>query len=152
MLNLSAPFISQFFKDKVVEAFPYVDILFGNDDEAKTFGKHVLNLETENVEEIAKAISKMPKNNDKKRIVIITQGPEPIIMATGDEIKKIEVKKLDQDKIVDTNGAGDAFVGGFLAQYAKGESLEKCIDCGIWSSTLIIQRSGCTFPESMDYQ
>ena len=62
------------------------------------------------------------------------------------------MKKLDQDKIVDTNGAGDAFVGGFLAQYAKGESLEKCIDCGIWSSTLIIQRSGCTFPESMDYQ
>lgn len=25
----------------------------------------------------------MPKNNNKKRIVIITQGPEPIIMATG---------------------------------------------------------------------
>ena len=31
-INLSAPFLSQFFKDKMMEAFPYVDILFGNDD------------------------------------------------------------------------------------------------------------------------
>lgn len=50
------------------------------------------------------------------------------------------------------NGAGDAFVGGFLSQYVKGQSLEKAIDCGIWSSSLVIQRSGCTFPEKMDYQ
>ncbi len=35
-LNLSAPFISQFFKDKLVEALPYADILFGNDDVIKT--------------------------------------------------------------------------------------------------------------------
>lgn len=152
MINLSAPFICQFFKDKVLEAFPYVDILFGNDDEAKVFAKHALNLETENVQEIAKAISNMPKSNEKKRIVIITQGANPVIMANGQDIKEFQVKKLEQDKIIDTNGAGDAFVGGFLAQYVKGESLEKCIDCGIWSSTLIIQRSGCTFPKTMDYQ
>jgi len=153
MLNLSAPFISQFFKDKVVDAFPYVDIVFGNDDEAKTFGKHVLNLETENVKEIAKAISKMTKLNEKReRVVIITQGSEPIVIVTGDEVKEIPVKKIPAENIIDTNGAGDAFVGGFLAQYAKGESLEKCVDCGIWSSALIIQRSGCTFPETMDYQ
>lgn len=151
-LNLSAPFISQFFTDKVVAALPYVDILFGNDDEAKTFAKHVLKIETENVEEIAKAISKMPKEGDKKRTVIITQGSEPIVLAIGDEVKKFNVLKIDQEKIVDTNGAGDAFVGGFLAQLAKGESLEKCIDCGIWSSALIIQRSGCTFPQTMEYQ
>ncbi len=32
MMNLSAPFICQFFKDKVVEALPYVDVVFGNED------------------------------------------------------------------------------------------------------------------------
>lgn len=31
-INLSAPFISQFFTDKIKSAMPYVDILFGNDD------------------------------------------------------------------------------------------------------------------------
>jgi sugar/nucleoside kinase (ribokinase family) len=30
-LNLSAPFISQFFKDALMEVMPYVDVLFGNE-------------------------------------------------------------------------------------------------------------------------
>lgn len=35
------------------------------------------------MQEIAKAISNMPKSNEKKRIVIITQGANPVIMANG---------------------------------------------------------------------
>jgi hypothetical protein len=31
-INLSAPFISQFFKDPLMEAMPYVDYVFGNED------------------------------------------------------------------------------------------------------------------------
>ena len=31
-INLSAPFISQFFKDPLMEAMPYVDFVFGNED------------------------------------------------------------------------------------------------------------------------
>jgi hypothetical protein len=31
MMNLSAPFLSQFFKRPMMEAMPYVDILFGNE-------------------------------------------------------------------------------------------------------------------------
>jgi adenosine kinase len=31
-INLSAPFLSEFFKDRLVDAFPHVDIVFGNDD------------------------------------------------------------------------------------------------------------------------
>lgn len=31
MMNLSAPFLSQFFKEPMMEAMPYVDILFGNE-------------------------------------------------------------------------------------------------------------------------
>jgi hypothetical protein len=30
MMNLSAPFLSQFFKEPMMAAMPYVDILFGN--------------------------------------------------------------------------------------------------------------------------
>ncbi|MCP6711311.1 PfkB family carbohydrate kinase, partial [Klebsiella pneumoniae] len=30
-LNLSAPFISQFFKESLMKVMPYVDILFGNE-------------------------------------------------------------------------------------------------------------------------
>lgn len=31
MMNLSAPFLSQFFKEPMMQAFPYIDILFGNE-------------------------------------------------------------------------------------------------------------------------
>lgn len=36
-LNLSAPFIPQFFKDPLASLLPYVDILFGNETEAQAF-------------------------------------------------------------------------------------------------------------------
>lgn len=39
MMNLSAPFISQFFKDPLMEAMPYIDILFGNESEAEAFSQ-----------------------------------------------------------------------------------------------------------------
>lgn len=36
-LNLSAPFISQFFKDSLMQVMPYVDVLFGNETVKKIF-------------------------------------------------------------------------------------------------------------------
>ena len=38
-MNLSAPFISEFFDKPLLEALPYVDILFGNESEAAAFAK-----------------------------------------------------------------------------------------------------------------
>jgi adenosine kinase len=153
-VNLSAPFLSQFFKEPIQAALPYVDDVFGNEDEAKAFSANILGKETNDIHEIARAIAQLPKlNANKKRTVVITQGGEPVVYTVGgDEIKELPVPRIDPAKIIDTNGAGDAFVGGWLAQYAKGASLEKCIDCGIWVSGVIIQRSGCTFPDEMTYE
>ena len=36
MMNLSAPFLCQAFKKPMMEALPYVDILFGNESVSKT--------------------------------------------------------------------------------------------------------------------
>ncbi|KAJ8960686.1 hypothetical protein NQ317_000479 [Molorchus minor] len=55
---------------------------------------------------------------------------------------------LPKDKVVDTNGAGDAFVGGFLSQYIQGQNIDICIKCATWAAAEIIQRSGCTFDGS----
>lgn len=38
-MNLSAPFICEFFKDAQEKALPYVDYVFGNETEARTFSK-----------------------------------------------------------------------------------------------------------------
>lgn len=53
---------------------------------------------------------------------------------------------------MDTNGAGDAFAGGFLAQFIQGRDLDTCIKCGIWAAAQIIQRSGCTFEGKPSFQ
>ncbi|XP_017778773.1 PREDICTED: adenosine kinase 2 isoform X2 [Nicrophorus vespilloides] len=145
IMNLSAPFLSTFYKKPLMEAMPYVDILFGNESEAETFASEQ-NFQTKDLKEIAQKICDLPKQNEnKKRIVIITTGTNPVILADNGKITEYPIIKLEHEKVVDTNGAGDAFVGGFLAQYIQQQPLEVCIKCGVWTASQIIQRSGCTF-------
>lgn len=53
--------------------------------------------------------------------------------------------------MVDTNGAGDAFVGGFLSQLVLEKSIAECVRAGHFAARTIIQRSGCTFPKECSY-
>lgn len=52
---------------------------------------------------------------------------------------------IAKEQIVDTNGAGDAFVGGFLGQLVLGRSIEECVRAGHYCAHHVIQRHGCTF-------
>jgi adenosine kinase len=101
------------------------------------------------VREIVKLIANKECNRKDGRTVIITQGKDNILVAftNKNELKEFEPIHLEELKVVDTNGAGDAFVGGFLAQYIQNESLEVCIASGIYAATEVIQQSGCTFPK-----
>lgn len=150
-LNLSAPFISQFFKEPLMKVMPYVDIIFGNETEAATFAKEQ-GFETEDIEEIAHKVQCLPKvNKNRQRIVVFTQGREDTVATVGDRVKMFPVLDIDQNDIVDTNGAGDAFVGGFLSELVLEKSLEDCIRAGHYAAHVIIRRVGCTFPEKPDF-
>jgi len=61
------------------------------------------------------------------------------------------VPPIDQSKIVDTNGAGDAFVGGFLAGLALGKTLETAVLAGNTAGGIVIQREGPSYPETCDF-
>ena len=150
MMNLSAPFIVQFFWDQLNAAMPYVDIMFGNESEAEAFGEK-MGWGTD-IAVIAQGISALPKASGfRGRTVIITQGCDATIVAKDGEVMTFPVTVLPKEKLVDTNGAGDAFVGGFMSQLIKGEPLAKCVDAGHWASTVIIQESGCTYPAECTY-
>uniref|UniRef100_A0A8C2YAS2 Adenosine kinase n=1 Tax=Coturnix japonica TaxID=93934 RepID=A0A8C2YAS2_COTJA len=111
-LNLSAPFISQFYKEPMMKVMPYVDVLFGNETEAATFAREQ-GFETEDIKEIARKTQALPKVNTKRqRIVVFTQGKDDTVLATENGVTTFPVLVSDQSEIVDTNGAGDAFVGG----------------------------------------
>jgi len=146
-MNLSAPFIIQVppFKAALDAALAHVDFLFGNETEAATYGE-VSGWGTD-VGTVALKLAAMPKAcGSRPRCVVFTQGKDQTIVALGGELHKFDVPVLPKEKLVDTNGAGDAFVGGFLAFLAKGETLARCVEAGNYAARQIIQVSGCKIP------
>uniref|UniRef100_A0A8C6U6R0 Adenosine kinase n=1 Tax=Neogobius melanostomus TaxID=47308 RepID=A0A8C6U6R0_9GOBI len=121
-LNLSAPFISQFFKDNLMQVLPYVDVLFGNETEAAAFAKE-MEFETKDLKEIAKKTQALPKvNKARPRTVVFTQGKDETIMALS-----------------------------FLSELVQEKPLDKCVKAAHYAANVIIQRAGCTFPEKPDF-
>lgn len=144
MTNLSAPFLCQFFAEPMMKLFPYVDVLFGNETEAVAFAKQQ-NFGTEDIKEIALKAAALDKiNKERERIVVFTQGKEPTIIASGGKITEHQIIPIEANEIVDTNGAGDSFVGGFLSQLMQGKEIGRCVQVGNYAANYIIQQSGVT--------
>lgn len=147
VFSLSAPFISQFFKDPLDATAPYWDYVIGNETEALAYAESH-GLETKDIKEITKALAALPKKNTKReRVAIITQGTEPTVVSVGGKEPQVfEVHPIEKGLINDTTGAGDAFAAGFTAGLVSGESLAQCIDQGQWLAKLSIQELGPSFP------
>ncbi|KAG5049854.1 hypothetical protein JHK85_010957 [Glycine max] len=58
-------------------------------------------------------------------------------------MKLYPVILLPKGKLVDTNGAGDAFVGGFLSQLVDQKSIEECVRAGPIRSRSSCCKQGC---------
>jgi len=130
------------------EVVPYWDIIIGNETEAEAFATSE-GWETKDFKEIATKIAQLPKiNTNRQRIAIITCGADSTIVGYQDgTVKEYSIIPVEEKEIVDTNGAGDAFVGGFLSQYVQGKSIDECIDTGHWLANINIKLVGPTFPK-----
>jgi len=145
LFNLSAPFVIQFFGEPLANVLTYVDVVFSNEDEAKTFGQK--QGWGEELPVIAEKLAALPKVNDKrKRMVIFTQGAHSTVVYHDGAVTEFKPIPVASSEIVDLNGAGDSFVGGFLAGYAQGKSIEQSIKAGHYAASEVIRRSGCTLP------
>jgi adenosine kinase len=133
-LNISAPFIAQFFKVQLETIMPYADYIICNESEAEAWGGAAGLPEPTDHASVARSIALLPKNNPSRpRIVIITRGSESTIYvssAAPDTPKILPITKLADDEIVDTNGAGDAFAGGFMGGLVLGKSLDESVEIG----------------------
>ncbi|RYP78105.1 hypothetical protein DL771_000798 [Monosporascus sp. 5C6A] len=149
IVNMSAPFVVEFFKDPLDASAPYWDYVICNETEAEAYAKsHDLAYSTD-IKVIARDIANLPKANTKRaRTVVVTHGTEPTVVAVQgqDDVKEYPVHAIDASKINDTNGAGDAFAGGFVAGLVQGKPLETCIDMGQWLARLSIQELGPSYP------
>lgn len=117
IMNFYVIFLCFYFVDFELNILQYVDVFFGNGDEAKEFGKEV-GFIIFDIKKIGFEIVYLFKVNSRYgRIVIFIQGRFLIIIVRRDEIQEILVVLVEKDLIKDINGCGDVFVGGFLLQF-----------------------------------
>jgi adenosine kinase len=156
VFTLSASFVCTKYSKQLQEIYPYVDYLFANESEAVELAE-AMGWSVHEIRDIAKFMADKDVNKTtkkRKRTVIVTQGTGPVIVAVTQtpEVKEFETLKISADKVVDTTGAGDAFVGGFLAQLIQKQPIDVCVRSGIYAATEIIQQSGCNFPKQNTFK
>jgi len=145
-VNLSAPFITMFFAEPLLKAISFCDYVFGNESEAASFGE-TQKYEDKSVKGVALQIARMAKvNGGVGRIVVITQGCDPTVVVKDGKVTEYPVPKVAASEIVDVNGAGDAFVGGFLAGLASSADIKTCVEKGHYAASMIIKVSGTKLP------
>ncbi|MDH5460377.1 MAG: PfkB family carbohydrate kinase [Candidatus Bathyarchaeota archaeon] len=77
------------------------------------------------------------------KTVIVTLGMKGAVLSVEETIYNIPAYK--SEKFVDPTGAGDVFIGGFLAEYIRGESLLWCVCVGSAAASLVVEAVGPTF-------
>lgn len=73
--------------------------------------------------------------------LIITKGGEGVYFVDEND-KLAHEKAINVDNIVETNGAGDTFIGNFIVYYAEGMPKTKCVRMAQCASSLEIQKMG----------
>ena len=157
--NLPAFFFLENFHQDILDLISYADIVFCNAEEANLFCSKCGIISNNSLEKMVKGLVKLPKKNkNKKRIFVITNGASSAWVAEydfkNDELtycKDFPSKYIEPQFIIDTNGAGDSFSGGFLSQFMKGKSIEESMIAGHWAASIIIQKRGCQIPVEINY-
>ncbi|KAK2466931.1 hypothetical protein APHAL10511_001189 [Amanita phalloides] len=116
VLNLSAPFIAQFFTANLQQILTYCDIIICNETEAESWAAASGLPNTKDIAEIAKAIALLPKTNaSRPRTVIITQG---------------EKKKPNSSRYL------------FRTRYTESKDIGECVLAGHALAGICVQQVG----------
>lgn len=111
----------------------YVDILFANEDEAKTFTGE------------AEPLNALQAISEICQLSIVKIGTKGALIKNGGEV--VHVGIMAAAKRVDTTGAGDLYAAGFLSGLCDGLSLRQCGTIGAITAGKVIEVVGTTFSE-----
>ncbi len=75
-------------------------------------------------------------------IVIVTLGLGGVAVSVEDKIHRVPA--FQSEKFVDPTGAGDVFIGSFLAEYIRGEDCSWCSYVGVAAASIAIEGVGPT--------
>ena len=109
------------------------DVIFCNESAAAAFAKGE-EWGTEDIAEIAAKLAALPGPKAGTRKAVVTQGADATVIATaGGATETFAVAgnpwTLTKADLVDTNGAGDAFVGGLYGM-VMGKTDAQCAEAG----------------------
>lgn len=145
-LNLSAPYICRDFSDRILELLPYTRYLFGNESEALALASACswpeagLEFET-----IANRIREFSLSGPNERTVVITLDTNGALHCSNSGCQIIAPDQVPESEVIDTTGAGDSFVGGFLAAILAGQGEIDATRVGNWAAGRVIRRLGVRF-------
>lgn len=111
----------------------YVDIVFANEDEAKTFTCE------------AEPVNALQQISEMCELAVVKIGMKGALIKQGGKV--VHVGIMAAAKRVDTTGAGDFYAAGFLAGMCQGLSLRQCGTIGAITAGKVIEVVGTTFGE-----
>ena len=124
---------------EIIQAITFAEIVFVNKDEAieivKAMGENFSDADLNNEEFLVKELKSL-----EPKVVALTNGKNGAwVLEEGGMMlfaKGISVSA------VDSTGAGDSFLSGFLAAYIKEKDLTECLKWGIALSASVVQHYG----------
>lgn len=132
-LDLGSFEVVKLFKDSIIKLIKeYVDVLFGNRDEIQMLTQLP-------PEQACTYLSSICETS------VVLLGSDGCIVGRGS--KQIKCAAIPV-QVVDTTGAGDLFISGFLHGYQQGHSLEDCAYFGTVTGAAAVQARGVDIPES----
>ena len=154
IINLSAEFICRQYKTILTELASIASFIFGNNKELRAFAT-VSGLQSDledDLESIRWLLRNPLEDADRLKAVVITRAEGSVIIGTKSEVREIPVPVLEPQLIRDTNGAGDAFVGGFIAALAREDSLTvtDCVLAAVKVAQSVLKSPGCCFNNVSD--
>ncbi len=111
----------------------YVDIVFANEDEARTFTGE------------DEPLNALQRISEMTSLAVVKIGTKGALIKQGDEV--VHVGIMAAAKRVDTTGAGDFYAAGFLAGLCEGLTLRQCGTIGAIAAGKVIEVVGTTFGE-----
>jgi adenosine kinase len=145
--NLNAPYIIKNFQKDITWMVKKADVVFGNRDEFEELAK--IN-GYENMDDLFSELFASYSNKLVQKKIVITDGADDVVFYKGDangiESGSVHVPKVNKEDIIDTTGAGDSFVAGFIYELIRGKDIRECIAVGIKISSQVIRVIGCNLP------
>ncbi|KAH8740651.1 hypothetical protein FG386_002613 [Cryptosporidium ryanae] len=164
VFGLSAEFVPKKYIKELYQLFNMIDFMIGNEREFISLYKYLSEFlgktESETVEELEKLVEQeeglleeflkdIHSHLKPNCTILCTRGSKPVISLSycdnSVNIKHHKCIYVPKERLVDFNGCGDAFLGGFIYGLSNSFPLDASVYMGHFAASNVSQNVGCSF-------